>query len=508
MTSRLVLSFRFLSSTFHGRGDEGTPEWPPSPLRMFQALVAAAARAGSLESSREAFAWLEGREAPHIIASQAVMSSMEYRLSVPHNAMDLVAAQWSKGGEGEAAKHRAMKSVRPFILPENAVVHYVWNLDGSEIACASVIAAARGVAALGWGVDLVVGNGVIVNEAEFAQLAIGLVNWVPRHDGRRALRTPITGSLVDLERRHAAVVGRTSQSDRALIPPPPLTSFSITRYARADERHTTKVAAFMLLRVDSDSFRAFDTMRRGMVVSGMLRHAVRNAAESAGWQAQRVNATILGHGEAIGGRLLLVPVPSIEPRGADAETVTAVRRVMVYSTADTADDTTWVARALAGNALIDEATGEIQAVLCAAPDSDRVLKRYVAESRVWTTVTPMVLDGYDDPRGVRDKLRNVTNAADQSLLLEKINKRREALVRKALRHAGISDELAFSAGIETQETGFIAGVDKASRYAVPAHLAKLPLLHVKITWPHEVSGPICIGRGRFSGLGLCVAMSN
>ena len=81
-----------------------------------------------------------------------------------------------------------------------------------------------------------------------------------------------------------------------------------------------------------------------------------------------------------------------------------------------------------------------------------------------------------------------------------------ALVRKALRHAGFGDELTFSAQIETRETGFIAGVEKASRYAVPSHLARSPRLHVKLSWPVKVGGPLCIGRGRFSGLGLFAAV--
>jgi CRISPR-associated protein Csb2 len=80
-------------------------------------------------------------------------------------------------------------------------------------------------------------------------------------------------------------------------------------------------------------------------------------------------------------------------------------------------------------------------------------------------------------------------------------------VRKALRHAGLGDELAMSAEIETRETGFIAGVERASRYAVPRHLADAPRLHVKLTWPEHVTGPICIGRGRFSGLGLFASVS-
>src|SRR6185437_13089146 len=45
MSSALCLTLRFLDSVprFHGRGDDGNPEWPPSPLRFFQALVSAAA---------------------------------------------------------------------------------------------------------------------------------------------------------------------------------------------------------------------------------------------------------------------------------------------------------------------------------------------------------------------------------------------------------------------------------------------------------------------------------
>lgn len=95
---------------------------------------------------------------------------------------------------------------------------------------------------------------------------------------------------------------------------------------------------------------------------------------------------------------------------------------------------------------------------------------------------------------------------EQKLLLERLMRRREALVRKALRHAGFGDELAFSAKIEARETGFFAGIAKASRYSVPSHLAKSPRFHVKLTWPMKVAGPLCIGRSRSSGLGLFAAV--
>ncbi len=502
MTRHLVLSFRFLSPWFHGRGDEGIPEWPPSPLRAFQAVVAAAARAGTLESTRGALTWLEQRPAPLIIAAQAVESAVGYCLSVPHNEMDLVGRQWNRGKEGDAAKHRAMKKVRPHRLLEDAVVHYAWQLDGDELAASALIDATRGVVALGWGVDLVVGDGAVVDGARLAHLAAPLNLWEPRSDGRRDLRAPMGGTLRELRDRHAAFLSRISFAHPTVRPPPALSTFSITNYARTDQPRVADIAGFTLMRVESGGFRAFDAARRGKAVAGMLRHAVRTAAERAGWDEVRVQRSVLGHGDGEEARLLLVPVPSIEPRGGGAETAGAVRRVMVFSTEAQGSDTAWAARVLGGMDLVDEKTGEVQAVLAATSRNDRVLKRYVSEAATWATVTPVVLPGHDDPGGLREKLRKAKRSEEQRALLDRLAKRREALVRKALRHAGFGDDLAFSAGIETRETGFIAGVEKASRYAVPSHLAKSPRLHVKLTWPTKVAGPLCIGRGRFYGLGL------
>lgn len=502
MSRYLVLSFRFLSPWFHGRGDEGAPEWPPSPLRAFQAVVAAAARAGTLESTRGALAWLEQRAAPLIIGPEAAECTAGYRLSVPHNAMDLVGKQWSRGDEGNAAEHRTMKNLRPHRLPEEAVMHYAWRLDCGGSNAPALIAAARGVVALGWGVDLVVGDGAIVDSAQFAELSAPLKVWEPRRDGARKLRAPMKGTLDDLGRRHTAFLSRTSSADPTLRPPPALSTFAITQYARTDQPRAAAIAGFTLMCVASDNFRAFDTTRRGMAVAGMLRHAVRTAAERAGWDEARVHASVLGHGDGDEARFLLVPVPSIESRGVGAETVGAVRRVIVFSTGVRSTDTTWAARVLGGMDLIDEKTGEVQAVLAATSRSDRVLKRYVSDATTWATVTPMVLPGHDDPGGLRQKLRKAKGSKEQQLLIGRLMNRREALVRKALTHAGLGDDLAFSAEIETRETGFFAGVERASRYSVPSHLTGSPRLHVKLTWPVKVAGPLCIGRGRFSGLGL------
>ena len=43
MSTLFRISVHFLQPYCHARGESDAPEWPPSPLRVFQALVNAAA---------------------------------------------------------------------------------------------------------------------------------------------------------------------------------------------------------------------------------------------------------------------------------------------------------------------------------------------------------------------------------------------------------------------------------------------------------------------------------
>lgn len=520
MNDHLCVSFRFLAPWFHGRGDQGTPEWPPSPFRAFQALVAAAARAGTLGTSRSALEWLEALSPPAVLAHPADRAAVGYRLSVPHNAMDVVGRQWAAGKEGEASKHRAMKDVRPMRLPEEAAVHFLWDLSGLDPAAVrghaqSLVAAAKGVVALGWGLDLVVGDGALISSTERTALAnpeqgAAPEAWEPRPGAPLRLRTPTKGTLADLDRRHEAFSRRTSLADPTLRPPPALSEFAVIGYARNGEQAPARVAAFTLMHPLADRMRSFDTARQGMVVAGMVRHAARNVAGRAGWDSDRIRAVVLGHGEAPGAapeatpgpRLVLVPLPSLEMRGDRGEIVSGIRRVMMYSTDSNSPDIDWAQRALGGADLVDEKTGEVRAVMATASRHERGFGRYLGTARRWATVTPVVLPGLDDPGGLIKRLRSTEDPAEQRQILARLSRRREGLVRKALRQAGMPDQLAFTAEIETRAVGFLAGTERSDRYSVPQHLRSFPRFHVRITWSRNVTGPVCIGRGRFSGLGL------
>ena len=158
MADYLSMTITFLDSvpSFHGR-----PEWPPGPLRVFQALTAAAAARWNertrLEHAAPALRWLERQKPPTIIAARGAASQVPYRLYVPDNVGDKVAASWCRGGTESVAKYRVEKDVRATRLPpDGEAVHYLWRLPASDPDFEThkdvLFAAARSFTHLGWGV--------------------------------------------------------------------------------------------------------------------------------------------------------------------------------------------------------------------------------------------------------------------------------------------------------------------------------------------------------------------
>src|SRR5262249_18942020 len=139
MSSFLCISVRFLQQLFHGRTDGDEPEWPPSPLRLFQALVAAAAAQRNqrmrLEDGAPAFRWLESMPCPVIVAAPGRKAQKGYRIYFPDNVGDILAAAWRRGANADIAEYREKKDIRPTHLEGNGV-HYLFPIaaNGADVA--------------------------------------------------------------------------------------------------------------------------------------------------------------------------------------------------------------------------------------------------------------------------------------------------------------------------------------------------------------------------------------
>ena len=538
MLTYFCISIRLLDRTFHGRKDRSLPEWPPSPLRAYQALVAAASRMkeNGLGASgvRSALTWLERRPTPSlIIAPQAHSSSPNGKrhghvLSVPNNVMDIVAKAWARGnltgrGDADPATHRTMKSVRPVHLLESDTIHYLWSFPDpaskEDSAYSDILAKiVNNLTALGWGIDMAAGHAVLLSDEQVK--ALSGERWVLGGEGAEdGLRVPTSGTLNALIDRHERFLKRV-RPNGTFDPTPPLpeSAYRKIEYRRATDPAKRQVVVFSLLKPDASGFRPFDTVRSNLTLAGMMRHAVTCAARRAGWSESKIAAFVLGHGERknenhvpVGSRrFVYLPLPSIEGRGeGKARVVGSVRRVMISVLCDDYEtEIAWARRALSGCDLIDENGGQSAALLSLLPNNEKMVRCYVEPADTWSTVTPVVLPGYDDPSHYRRRLQRGVADEEQKRLLERLNDRVDGLLRNAIVQAGFTKELADYVNLEWRKAGFWAGTDLADRYGVPDHLKRFPRIHVRLRWrdaqnrPVAVPGPICLGGGRFYGLGL------
>jgi CRISPR-associated protein Csb2 len=414
-----------------------------------------------------------------------------------------------------------MKTVRPMWL-EGESVSFLWSLgtDATSVAAhvERLTQLARRVSAFGWGVDIVVGDAGVLNTEQVE--ALDGERWGPGEgDSGDGLRVPVPGTLEELVSRYAAFTRRVGSD--WFSAPPPLSLYRPVSYRRATDPVRRPHVAYYLSRIDGDGFRAFDPVREGLTIAGMVRHATKLAAESTGWDETKVARFVLGHAEARdkpheppgAQRFAYLPLPSIEPRGQRGQVVGRIRRVMLTTFASaTGAELAWAMRALTAQELLDERTGRAVALLSVLGKDDNVVRHYTRRSSTWITVTPMVLPGFDDPDHLRRKAHaNDLTAGQKRRLYERLADRTDGLVRKAIRQCGFSEELAQYAVIEWRKVGFRAGVDHADHYGVPGHIKRFPRYHVRMKFRDkdgnelEVPGPICLGAGRFFGVGLFAA---
>jgi CRISPR-associated protein Csb2 len=526
MAGYFCISVTLLQSTFHGRlgkGDSARAEWPPSPLRLFQAMVAgAAARWGAdggrarltAEAPAAAFRWL-GRlteTVPPIILAPRHRPGSTYMLSVPNNAMDVVAAAWTRGnysnvGDANPATHRTMKPVRPTHLLDGSTVHYLWafpepHTDETANHIAALTAAARGIVALGWGIDCAIGNARMLSTADAG--ALPGERWQPigaTPSSGGALRVPTNDTFDALTARHEAFLNRLAGGFRRDVPPLPERAFNLVTYTRPTDPRPRPFAAFALRPVDPESratWRAF-RQERAVWVAAMLRHAACEAARSdldpSGWRTEEWGRRfVAGHGpdpnvkrRPVGDvypRFSYIPLPSIGHPHADG----MIRRVVIaepFGGNDRAAE--WARRRLSGAALVDEAMGDAVASLELVESSDRefrtVFSSYVGNtaSRDWVSVTPVVLPGFDDGKFGKA----------------------ERLLMKAVQQSGLP--VAAIKDVALRKAPFWPGSQHPRLYHRPAHLRDLPGWHVHLRLCEPITGPVAVGSGRHCGLGVFAA---
>lgn len=491
MSSVLCFTLRFLDPVpqFHGRGDDGDPEWPPSPLRLFQSLVSAAAqrwRDGQFRDyAQPALQWLE-RIQPSLVAPPVAAESFGYRMYVPNNSGDLMTAAWARGDtDTSMAKFRVEKDIRPLNLRGEAIRFLFPLPDGACPHFEVLQAAARSVTHLGWGIDMVAGNAELLTDEQAAVLP-GEVWRAASDQSGTALRVPNEGTLDALMEKHEKFLGRLS--NEGFKPVPPLSVFRIVGYRRESDPVPRPQAVFELR---NDDGTRFSYPQATLIhIAGMVRHLAINLLEQNppdGVPHDWVESFVAGHRApdvATHRQFSYLPLPSI----GYAHTDPAVRRVMIAAPPGNGRWLNHLAKLLAGQQLQPTERTKLDAPpTLVRVRNDNVASYYTMPANQWASVTPVILPGHDDHKP--DKTRK--------------------LIEKALQQSGIEQECEFewSAFSYFPKSLSAHKYDRQKRptgYIRPDHLLNLTAIHLKLRFNNglKVHSPLSIGSGRHCGLGL------
>lgn len=503
MKSQLCISVTLLHELYHGCRDNDQPEWPPSPMRLFQALLAGsklACRNGDWNSAKaDAFRWLE-RQGPPTIVAPPTYAATAYTLYVPNNDAD------KKFDRQERLTAKFVRPQRIEALEDLPRLHYLWLIpDGQQDEvkryCDVVCKEARRLVALGWGIDQAFADGRVISEAEAA--ALPGQRWHPRKGVRRVepmLRVPKKGSLADCERAYKAFTERISWEKRgrsvklSYAPPDRVRCFDTVVYLRSTVLPPRPCAEFEL--PEGVAFRQEDVC----VVAAMLRSLACREKQDFSEQFPDDDSEVYlaGHVKGIAEtppRFSYLPLPSIGHEHSDG----MIRRLLIAEPfGGDGRHAAWAQRRLLNQVLWDKNENERGVLMNLwRSTSRRVIRRYVDEATTWASVTPVILPGFDDFRGVSKEDQKTGRAT-----------KTERLFMEAVAQAGLPAGIVES--FTLRKAPFWPGSTHPKWYRRPDYLdtaknKRFPAWHVCIRFREPVPGPVAIGAGRHCGLGLFAA---
>jgi len=347
----LVLRVHFLLDRYHGN------EYPPSPRKLFLALVSALYQSPSWrideDAGAEALSFLEKLEAPTIHAPYH--KGCEYTIYVPDNDQDLISKDYAKKREStnEPSKLTSGKPMSPYIV---STIQYTWRIrtdkesdKNAKVLCQLV----KEMPVLGLGIDPVSAYGIISDSMPNLKDADQYI--LDESSGSTRIQVPLEGFLDDAKRHHSEFLDRIRGKE--FYQPVPMTKYGEYRYRK--ERPVTKLHTFKITNVSN---------RLQLMPSNSIPNIIKKFRNGAGLKE--------------GFSIKITAIPSIGNKYADGK----VRRLGVIVPANDAQkDIHGTLRVKTIS--VDGNDYAIESV----KNADKVHEFYCQPSRLWRTVTPVEL---------------------------------------------------------------------------------------------------------------------
>lgn len=473
----LVLEIEFLTGVCRaslGPGDR-SPDWPPQPDRVFSALVSAWGVRGELPLERAALEWLEEQPPPTIRASgHSARSTPD--VFVPPN--DPKASKAMHTYLRVLPEHRPRQPrCFPVARPDDPRVELVWPAAPEPGTVDALNAIARCVGYVGYSASL--------TRCRFLAATPGASERTPMQARLRLY----PGRLRELEEAH-----RYRPVRPAIRPGAPV----FPQYAPSPKIR----AAWLVLEAVGGEI---PDIRASGLVGRLLRQALMAGYGRAGAGAD-IPEIVSGH--ALDGtptrraHLSIAPMAFVASTHADGRvfgfavippTGEALLRIDGFRAAF---ETVAPYRPDRQRRVLTLQGPPLRSTLDLAPAPDDGHARrsllpgpYLEMSDRWATVTPIVLD------------RHLKRKDDAEI---------RELVAHACEHAGLPrpDPGRIRVGKHSALQGVpparpLRGEPPWTRWKLPKSLQSRQLVHAVIEFDQPICGPVLLGAGRFTGLGLC-----
>lgn len=471
---KLVFEVEFLTGVCRAaiRPSSSAPDWPPQTDRVFSALVAAWGMRGEQRTERDALEWLERQPPPSIHASGCEVRTAP-DVFVPPNDLRYsrsASAYLKVLPQQRPRQPRTFPAARPY----DSVMSFVWGVEPDADRLASLDAIARDVSYIG-------------HPASLVRCRFRSGHPSGQHPAATSRDRVYKGRLSELVRAHAANPIRpnipSTASNFELADPDSETSVSflvleVIRGEVPDIRASALVCREIRRTLMSGYRRVFGAEHIPEIVSG----------HSSDGQPTRVPHLMIapmafvGHKHADGRvfGFVLIPPKSSDLLNSD-QFKKAFKAVAKYDEGEERLILKLFNKILRVSISLAPANAETKKSLSFVP--------YWKSARIWASVTPIVLDRHLK-RHDEEEVRELLAAACQHAGLPKPEMR----LIQAGKHSSVNG---------APPARPLAGEPPWAAWRIPKSLETRSLTHVVIDFQEEVTGPVLLGAGRFTGLGLC-----
>ena len=473
----LVLEVEFLTGVCRAAREPGddAPDWPPQPDRVFSALVSAWAAGGERPEERKALEWLEVQPSPAVHASEHSARTTP-DVFVPPN--DPSASRAAKAYMRVMPDGRPRQPRRfPIARPDNPIMAIAWSTEPEPALFDALNGITRCVGYIGHSASLV--------RCRF------LSADAPVHLGpaRAAHRRVYPGRLRELEIAHGANPVRPTIRPGAPVfaqepDPVPLDDNWLALEVVEGQVPDVRAAALVCRVLRNALMSGYRKAGMGAAIPEVVSGHTPSGAPTRQAHLAIAPLAFAGYPHADGHVLGFALIP---PRGATFDEMKGLRKAF-EEVAPYDEKTARRVLTLQGRPLNEP-------LRLAPVPSDGTPKRslapepYLKPSRIWASVTPIVLERHLKGKGDAEIRGLVAMACENAGLPRPAPER-----IRASKHSAVE-------GMPPARPS--AGEPPWTRWKVPESLASRQLVHAVIDFEEDVRGPVILGAGRFTGLGLC-----